>query len=329
MSMSDRLAIRRLSTPALLRDELAADVRAGLLSPPRTLPPKYFYDARGSQLFEEITRLPEYYPTRAETEILEAEAEAIVDAVMPTEILELGSGSSRKTRVLLEAMHGASAGERYVALDVSEDAIRVAADALTADYPWLEVVGLVGDFHSDLEQIPHGGPRLVAFLGSTIGNLDPSERSSFFPAVAGLLDADDVLLLGVDLVKDAGTLEAAYDDDAGITAEFNKNVLAVINRELDGDLPLDAFGHVAVFDKEASWVEMRLRARREVRARLAAIDADLVLAAGEEIRTEISAKFTREGIEAELSAAGLRMASWWTDTRDRFALLLARPHPRS
>ncbi len=324
MSPPDRVTIRRLSTPASLRDELAADVRAGLLSPPRTLPPKYFYDARGSELFEEITRLPEYYPTRAEAEILEVEAEAIVKTVMPTEILELGSGSSHKTRMLLEAMHRAGAGERYVALDVSEDAILAAAETLTGDYPWLEVVGLVGDFHTDLDRIPHGGPRIAAFLGSTIGNLDPAERAAFFPAIADLLDDDDALLLGADLVKDAGTLEAAYDDDAGVTAEFNRNVLAVINRELDGDLPLEGFEHVAVFDKEASWVEMRLRARRDIDARLAAIDVGLTLTEGEEIRTEISSKFTREGIEAELHRAGLHLESWWTDGQDRFALLLAR-----
>lgn len=324
MTASDRVTIRRLSTPAGLRDELAADVRAGLLSPPRTLPPKYFYDARGSELFEEITRLPEYYPTRAEAEILESEAKAIVETVMPAEILELGSGSSHKTRMLLEAMHRAGAGDRYVALDVSEDAILAAADALTADYPWLEVVGLVGDFHTDLGRIPHGGPRIVAFLGSTVGNLDPGERASFFPAIADLLLDDDALLLGADLVKDAGTLEAAYDDDSGVTAEFNKNVLAVINRELGADLPLDAFEHVAVFDKESSWVEMRLRARRDVAARLAAIDTELVMSAGEEIRTEISSKFTREGVEGELAEAGLAVESWWTDTQDRFALLLAR-----
>lgn len=324
MSRSGRVTIRRLSAPALLRDELAADVEAGLLTPPRTLPPKYFYDARGSELFEQITRLPEYYPTRAETEILEAGAGRIVSAVAPAEIFELGSGSSRKTRLLLEAMHAVGTGDRYVALDVSEDAIRAAADALTSDYPWLEVVGLVGDFHTDLDRTSRTGPRIIAFLGSTIGNLDPHERASFFPTIARSLDEGDAFLLGADLVKDAGTLEAAYDDEAGVTAEFNRNVLAVINRELDGDLPVDAFEHVAVFDKESSWVEMRLRARRDVEARLGALDATVALAEGEEIRTEISAKFTRAGIESELADAGLRVEWWSTDSDDRFALLLAR-----
>lgn len=318
------VTVHRLSTPAAVRDELAADVRAGLLSPPRWLPPKYFYDARGSELFEEITRVPEYYPTRAETEILERHGADLVGDVGPEELFELGSGSSRKTRLLLEAMHAHGSGERYVALDVSDGALRQAAAALTSDYPWLDFEGLVGDFHTDLARVRRNGRRLVAFLGSTIGNLEPSERASFLPEVARLLEPGDGFLLGVDLVKDAGTLEAAYDDASGVTAEFNRNVLSVLNRELDGDLPLDAFEHVAVFDKENGWVEMRLRVTRPVTAWLSAIDVELDLAEGEEIRTEISAKFTRAGIEAELAAAGLVLQRWLTDARDRFGLLLAR-----
>ena len=318
-----RVDIRRLSTPASVRDQLALDVQNGLLSPPRRLPPRYFYDARGSALFEQITRLPEYYPTRAETEILEAHAADLVAVTGPEEIFELGSGPSRKTRLLLETMHAEGTGRRYVALDVSEDAIEQAALALVADYPWLDVVGLVGDFHTDLARVPREGRRLIAFLGSTIGNLDPDERRGFLREVTGILEDGDGFLLGVDLVKDAGTLEAAYDDSAGVTAEFNLNVLRVINRELDGDIPIDAFEHVALYDKEHQWMEMRLRARRAVSARLAGIDAELSLAPGEEIRTEISAKFTREGITGELEDAGLNVRRWCVDAQDRFGLVLA------
>lgn len=321
---ADRVSIRVLSTPVALQQALADDVREGLLSPPRQLPPKYFYDARGSQLFEEITRLPEYYPTRAETEILERHADELVAAVAPEELLELGSGSSRKTRALLEAMHRLGTGDRYVALDVSEDALRSAAAALTADYPWLRFDGLVGDFHEDLGRIEQRGRRMVAFLGSTIGNFTPAERAAFLGEVADVMAPDDGFLLGVDLVKDAGTLEAAYDDVAGVTAEFNRNVLRVVNRELDGDLPLDAFEHVAVYDKERSWVEMRLRATRPVHATLRAVGLELRFDEGDEVRTEISAKFTREGIAAELEQAGLRLQRWLTDGQQRFGLLHAR-----
>ncbi len=317
--------IERLSTPAALRDELAADVRAGLLVGPKELPPKYFYDARGSELFEEITRLPEYYPTRSETEILEAHAGDVVELARPEELLELGSGSSRKTRLLLEAMHERGTGDRYVALDVSEDAIRQAAATLIGDHPWLEVVGVVGDFHEDLGRIERGGRRMVAFLGSTIGNLDPGERAKFLPQVAGMLEGDDHLLLGLDLVKDVAALEAAYDDAAGVTAAFNRNVLEVINRELDGDLPVDAFEHLARFVPEHSWVEMRLRALRDVEAHLAAVDVEVRFEAGEELRTEISTKFTREGVESELGQAGLEPVRWFTSSDEGFALLLARP----
>lgn len=322
--MSRHAAIQHLSTPASVREALAADVRAGLLEPPRWLPPKYFYDALGSELFEEITRLPEYYPTRAETEILERHAADLMAEVRPDELVELGSGSSRKTRLLLEAMHGGATGRRYLALDVSEDALVGAAHALLGDYPWLEVVGLVGDFHVDLPRVPRRGQRLMAFLGSTIGNLEPAERAQFFPQVASALQPGDAFLLGVDLVKDAGTLEAAYDDAAGVTAEFNRNVLRVLNRELGADFPLDAFEHVAVYDKENAWIEMRLRASRPVSAEIAALGARVALHEGEEIRTEISAKFTRAGVEAELAVAGLTLDRWLTDSADRFALCLCR-----
>lgn len=318
-----RVSVTRLSTPADLRDELAADVRLGLTGGARQLPPKYFYDARGSALFEEITRLPEYYLTRAETEILEAHADELVGEARPQELLELGSGSSRKTRLLLEAMHAQGAGHRYVPVDVSETALRTAAEALVADYPWLRVDAYVGDFHTDLALIPPVGRRLVAFLGSTIGNLEPPERASFYKSVAGLVGDDGNLLLGVDLLKDPSVLEAAYDDAAGVTAEFNKNVLHVLARELAAEVPVDAFEHVAAFDREHSWVEMRLRATHAVVLRFPTLGLDVPFAAGDEVRTEISAKFTRPVVEEELAGAGLDVKRWLTDTGGRFALLLA------
>jgi L-histidine N-alpha-methyltransferase len=301
------------------------DIVAGLEASPKWLPSKYFYDGRGSALFERITRLPEYYLTRAETAILESNAESVVARCRPEELVELGSGSSRKTRLLLEAMHRSGAGSRYVALDVSDDALRAAEEALLADYAWLEFAGVVGDFHTDLAAIPRRGPRLVAFLGSTIGNLDPAERATFFPQVRDALQRGDAFLLGLDLVKDVGVLEEAYDDAAGITAEFNRNILAVLNRELDADFPIDAFDHVAVFDKVSSWIEMRLRATRDMVVTLPPLDLRVTLLAGEEIRTEISCKFTREQIEAELVSAGLGVEGWMTDGEQRFAIALAMP----
>ncbi|HWB72975.1 MAG TPA: L-histidine N(alpha)-methyltransferase, partial [Egibacteraceae bacterium] len=297
-----------------------------LTAVPKTLPPKWFYDARGSALFERITRLPEYYQTRTETAILEAVVDEVAAAVGPAEIVELGSGSSRKTRLLLEAMHARCGGERYVAFDVSEEALRAAGRALRADYPWLEVHGVVGDFDRHLADIPgRDARRLVAFLGSTIGNLHPDRQRPFLHQVAGLLThPDDGLLLGVDLVKDPATLRAAYDDAAGVTAAFNRNVLHVINRELDADLPVDAFAHVARWRAECSWIEMALRADREVAATIGAIDLPVRFAAGEEVRTEISCKFTRDGVQAVLADAGLALARWDTDRDGRFALALAR-----
>ncbi len=317
--------VTRLAVDESRQAALARDVRDGLTAAAKTLPPKWFYDARGSRLFEQITGLPEYYQTRTETGILERVVDEVVAAVAPSEIVELGSGSSRKTRLLLEAMHAASGGHRYVALDVSEDALRAAAGALVADYPWLAVHGVVGDFDRHLGELPAGDRRLVAFLGSTIGNLHPDEHVPFLRDVAGLLaDPDDALLLGVDLVKDPATLEAAYDDAAGVTAEFNRNVLHVINRELDADLPVDAFDHVARWRPDVAWIEMALRARRAVDAPIRALNVRVTFAPGEEVRTEISCKFTRRGVEAMLSAAGFALERWDTDRDGLFALALAR-----
>ena len=319
----------QLSPVSDWRSQLAADVRAGLAATPKRLPPRWFYDARGSALFEQITRLPEYYLTRAETEILIDAADAIVGQVRPVELVELGSGSSRKTRLLLEAMHRHRSGHRYAPLDVSEDALAGAADALGGDYDWLRFDGYVGDFTGDLRRLPRQGTRLVAFLGSTIGNFAPPERAALLAGVAAALTGNDRFLLGVDLVKERATLEAAYNDAAGVTAEFNRNLLHVLNRELGAGIPVDAFEHVAFYDERNAWVEMRLRAARPVTVALPALELAASFAAGEELHTEISCKFTRPQVERELRAAGLRLEAWREDPERRFALALSRPPPKS
>jgi L-histidine N-alpha-methyltransferase len=304
---------------------LEADVRAGLSATPKTLPPKWFYDERGSELFDEITRLPEYYPTRAERSILTEHADAIAARTGADTLVELGSGTSEKTRLLLDALAHAGALRRFVPFDVSEETLRRAAAAIAGEYVGIDVHAVVGDFEHHLDQIPTGGRRVVAFLGSTIGNLAPDERAKFLSEVARGLAPGDSLLLGTDLVKDVGRLVAAYDDQAGVTAEFNRNVLRVLNRELDADFDVDAFAHVACWDPTQEWIEMRLRARG---AQVAAIDRlgmEVRFADGEELRTEISAKFRREGVVAELAAAGLQISDWWTDRAGDFALSLSTP----
>ncbi len=310
-----------------IRDELAEDVRAGLTAARKSLPPRYFYDAHGSALFEQITGLPEYYLTRAETAILEANADTIVAEVAPIELVELGSGSSRKTRLLLEAIHRRAAGQppRYVPLDVSPTTLHEAVDELNHDYPWLEVEAVVCDFQRHLPVPPRRGRRLIAFLGSTIGNLERDERAVFLKRIASLLSPDDRLLLGVDLVKDVAVLEAAYDDVSGLTAAFNRNLLAVLNRELGSDLPLDAFQHVVRYDHERACIDMLLRATREVVAAFPKIGLTVRFTAGEELHTEASCKFTRPQVAHELGAAGLTLERWLTDQENRFALALAAP----
>jgi len=305
---------------------MAADVRAGLTKPFKELSPRYFYDERGSELFERITELPEYYPTRCERAILEARSgEICMAANNPVSLIELGSGSASKTRVLLDAMQGACCLETYCPVDISEQITRETALAVAQEYPGVQVQGHVCDFELDLERVPVAGPRLVAFLGGTIGNFEPSQRASFLRRMANLLDEDDRFLLGTDLVKDRETLEAAYDDSAGITAAFNKNVLAVLNAELGADFDLDAFEHVAAWNAEAEWIEMRLRSGLAQTVRLPGIGLTVEFAEGEEMRTEISAKFRREGVAAELAAAGFAMRSWWTDPADQFGLSLSVP----
>ncbi|KRF15590.1 dimethylhistidine N-methyltransferase [Nocardioides sp. Soil797] len=311
-------------TPADLRAGLEADARAGLTATPKWLPPKYFYDERGSRLFEEITRLPEYYPTRTEHAILVASSDEIAAAADAEALLELGSGSSEKTRMLLDAMTRSGGLSAYVPVDVSASALEDAMAGLRRDYPALDLHGAVADFDHHLDRLPAPGRRLVALLGGTLGNYPPERRRVFLGKLAAAMQPGESFLLGIDLVKDPDRLVAAYDDMAGVTAEFNRNVIAVLNRELDGDLLPDDFEHVALWDAEHEWIEMRLRARRPVHATLAALDLTVDLDAGEEIRTEISAKFRRERIEPELTAAGLRPERWWTDPAGDFALALAR-----
>jgi len=303
---------------------LAHDVRTGLLSTPKELPPKWFYDDRGSALFDEITRLPEYYPTRAERAILEARASEIATLTGADTLVELGSGTSEKTRLLLSALADAGTLTRFVPFDVSEQTLRDASAAVASEYG-IDVHAVVGDFERHLDRIPIGGRRIVAFLGGTIGNLHPAKRADFLAQVASSLGPDDALLLGTDLVKDVARLEAAYDDAAGVTAEFNRNVLAVVDRALDANFVPEAFEHVARFDPEHEWVEMRLRATAPMDVRINALDLDVSFAAGEEVRTEISAKFRRDRVEEELAAAGLTLAEWWTDPAGDFALSLSRP----
>jgi L-histidine N-alpha-methyltransferase len=299
---------------------LRADVRRGLTGSPKTLPPKWFYDAHGSDLFEEITALPEYYPTRAEREILRTRSGDIAAASGARTLIELGSGSSEKTRHLLDAL---TELRSYVPVDVSGSALTQAGRALAAERPDLDVHALIADFTGKVTLPDTPGPRLVAFLGGTIGNLLPAERAAFLASVRALLAPGDALLLGTDLVKDEEVLVRAYDDAAGVTAAFNKNVLTVINRELGADFDLAGFDHVARWDPGREWIEMRLRSRSEQTVKVPALGLAVDFAAGEELRTEVSAKFRQQGVRAELSAAGLDLTHWWTDGGGRFALSLS------
>jgi L-histidine N-alpha-methyltransferase len=304
--------------------DLATDVREGLCRPFKELPPKYFYDERGSQLFEEITQLPEYYPTRAERAIIQDRADEIVAAAGANTLIELGSGSAAKTRVLLDAMRDAGSLETYVPVDISEEITRETAANLIDEYPDLTVHGVVCDYEIHLERLPREEGGLFAFLGGTIGNFYPAVRRSFLARIASLMYPGDRFLLGTDLVKDRARLEAAYNDSAGVTAEFNKNVLHVLNRELDADFHTEAFEHVALWDEDNSWMDIRLRSLVEQSVSLASLEMDVAFAEGEEMRTEISAKFTREELERVYTRVGLELVEWWTDPDGLFALSLAR-----
>jgi L-histidine N-alpha-methyltransferase len=295
---------------------LADDVLDGLTRPFKELPPKHLYDARGSQLFEQITELPEYYPTRTERALLAEHADAVVgDAA---ELVELGAGSAAKTRILLDT----GRIRRFIPFDVSPTALD---ETLAAEYPRLEVIPVIGDFEQDLDRIPAAeDPRLVAFLGGTIGNFLPGARRAFLRGLAAALGPDDRVLLGVQLITDVDVMEAAYDDAAGVTAAFNLNMLCVLNDELGADFDPDLFEHVAFYDPQNEWIEMRLRARRAHTVRVAALDLDVPFERGEELRTEISTKFTRRRIEADFAAAGLVLDAWYEDADGRFALAVAR-----
>ena len=303
---------------------MAADVRAGLTKPFKELSPRYFYDERGSELFERITELPEYYPTRAEREILERHSlEICAAAGDPATLIELGSGSAAKTRVLLDGMRDAGCLEAYAPVDISEQITRDAAGAIASRYR-ITVHGLVCDFDRDLERIPLGGPRVIALLGGTIGNFEPAQRASFLARIANLLGDEDHFLLGTDLVKDRERLEAAYNDSAGVTADFNKNVLTVLNRELGADFDLDAFEHVAFWDSDNLWIDIRLRSLAEQMVHVSSLGMSVSFYRGEEMRTEISTKFARDGLAGIYAESGLKMVGWWTDPDELFALSLAR-----
>jgi L-histidine N-alpha-methyltransferase len=302
---------------------MAAEVRAGLLKDPPEIPCKYFYDDAGSRLFEEITRLPEYYQTRTEERILERHADAVMGRLRPTELVELGSGASRKTRVLLDAMARAGLLKSCVLFDINERSLRESLRGLASAYPGLEARGVAGDFATDLATIGASTQRRLAiFLGGTIGNLLPSAVPPFLGSLAALLSRGDGFLLGVDLVKDPARLHAAYNDAAGVTARFNRNILKVVNEALGGDFDTAAFEHVAFYDPERAWIEMRLRAVRPTRVRVRGAGIDRTFEAGDEIRTEISCKYTRPSLTALLPGTGLQLVDWLADDEGLFALAM-------
>lgn len=329
--------IERHITPDDLTKALHDDVRSGLTGRPKSLPPKWLYDAHGSELFERITELDEYYLTGAEREVLARHAPEIAAASRAETFVELGSGSSEKTRLLLDALtRGPVPLRRYVPVDVSESALVEAVERIAGNYPELLVHGMVDDFSDTVRALAslspvapagpdYGGGRLVAVLGSTIGNLEARDRASFLAELRAALDGGDSLLLGTDLVKDRARLLAAYNDPGGVTAEFERNVLRVVNRELGADFSPESFDYVARWDTEREYVEMLLRSRKSQVVRVPALDLDVEFEAGEPLRTEISSKFRREKVEAELGTAGFRLEYWWTDPYDDYAMSLAVP----
>jgi len=304
---------------------MAADVREGLTRTPKELAPKYFYDARGSELFDQITSLPEYYPSRCEREILNRHAPELTRGF--EELVELGSGVASKTRALLYAMAGADSLRRYVPFDVDESVITACADELEEAYPGLEVHGVVGDFESDLGLIPPGELRLFALLGGTIGNLHPPERGAFLARVRELMGPTDRFLIGTDLVKERSVMVAAYDDSQGVTADFNRNLLMVLNQSLGADFEPEAFEHLARFDEDNSWIEMRLRSLAHQRVRVPGAQIEVDFAEGEEMRTEISTKFTPDAVEREMSQAGLVLDELLTDDERMYGLAVASCAP--
>ena len=304
---------------------LRRDVRVGLTQTPKSLPPKWFYDSVGSDLFDQITRLPEYYPTRAEAQILRARAAEIAVASGADTLVELGSGTSEKTRILLDALRDGGSLSRFIPFDVDSGVLEAASAAIGAEYPGIEIDAVCGDFEEHLGKIPQVGRRLVIFLGSTIGNLTPEPRAEFLAALSDTLQPGDTLLLGTDLVKDTERLVRAYDDASGVTARFNKNVLAVVNRELTADFELSAFDHVARWNDGEERIEMWLRSTSPQRVHVGGLDLTVDFAEGEEMLTEVSCKFRSERVAAELDAVGLRLTQWWTDDSGDFGLSLSTP----
>jgi L-histidine N-alpha-methyltransferase len=311
--------------PDAKRTALEADVRAGLTAQPKSLPPVWFYDEAGSRLFDEITRLPEYYLTRAERAILDEHADAIVGATGADTLVELGSGTSEKTRLLLDAMAHWDRPWRFIPFDVSEEVLCEASEDIRAAYD-VDVHAVVGDFHKHLGDIPSDGKRLVLFLGSTIGNLTPQGRKRFLTDLDATMSFQDRLLLGTDLVKDPATLVAAYDDSAGVTAAFNRNVLHVLNAELHATFDPSTFEHHAVWNEAEEWIEMRLRSTVDQVVRITDLDLDIEFTKDEDLLTEISSKFTPERVEAELWDAGFVVEKTWTNPEGEFQLTLARPY---
>lgn len=309
--------------PDDLQAALRADVRDGLTAPAKELPPKWLYDERGSELFDQITRLEEYYPTEAEREILLRHASTIIERADADTIVELGSGTSDKTVALLDAARAHGRLRRFIPFDVSEEFLRVSAATLAEKYPGLDIHGVVGDFDRHLGRIPSGGRRMVVLLGGTIGNYPTVARKEFLREIVAGMETGDRLLLGTDLVKSTERLELAYDDPQGVTAAFNLNVLRVLNRELDADFDLSAFRHRASWDEHEEWMDLGLVSERDQVVRIAELGLQVPFAAGEYLRTEVSAKFRLERFAGELADVGLGVEHWFTDTAGDFAVSLS------
>jgi len=312
-------------TPTATPSGLYEATRRGLLGEPRELPAVWLYDDRGSQLYEEITRLPGYYLPRRETQILRSRSGEIAQRIGARTLVELGSGNARNTRFLLDALESAGSLERFVPVDVSEEMLRTTAQAIGAAYPRIAVDEIVGDFERDLDALPQDGPRLIALLGSTIGNLYPQQRATLLTRLAGELGEDDAVLLGLDLVKDVSRLEGAYHDATGVTEAFARNALTHVNRELDGTFEQEGFLYAPCWDPEHEWMDIGFRSVDEQTVSVRRLALELGFEKGDRLRVEVSTKFRREKFELELRRAALRLESWWSDPERDFAVVLARP----
>jgi L-histidine Nalpha-methyltransferase len=320
------LQVDRHLPPDLHANALRLDAREGLTAAVKYIPSKWIFDTKGTELWEKITRLPEYYPFRTERDILQAGADEIAAATQAGSIIELGSGSAIKTTILLDALRRAGTIRSYISVDISESALVEAGRRLIGEYPGLSVRAVLADFETQAEVITMRecpSPRLVLFLGGTIGQLTLAQRAEFLRALHGVLHPGDMLLLGVDLVKDPAELIAAYDDSAGISTAFNKNLFTVLNTRVGADFNLDNFDYVVTWQDETERLEMWEQSRINQVVRLSEIDLCVELAAGERIWTGISSKFRRDGIQAELESAGFSLQRWWTDPDGRYALSLS------